>query len=146
MPKDPLSEEPPLRAIRPEEVEWRRFSAFPPEARLAVLAGNPAASGPYVVRVHLTAGGILMPHSHPEDRIYTVIAGVFCIGLGREFDESRLTAYGVGSVVILPGNRTHFHHARYGDYITQVSGQGPLGLEYVCAADDPRQQAPGIAS
>jgi quercetin dioxygenase-like cupin family protein len=35
-----------------------------------------------------------MPHRHPEDRIYTVLSGAFYIGLGEEFDESRLTAYG----------------------------------------------------
>jgi hypothetical protein len=30
----------------------------------------------------------LMPHKHPEDRIYTVLSGVFYIGLGewRPFD------------------------------------------------------------
>ena len=28
----------------------------------------------------------LMPHKHPEDRIYTVMSGVFYIGLGEAFD------------------------------------------------------------
>ena len=30
----------------------------------------------------------LMPHRHAEDRIYTVISGVFYIGLGDEFDPT----------------------------------------------------------
>jgi hypothetical protein len=30
-----------------------------------------------------------MPHKHPEDRVYTVISGVFYIGLGHEFDASK---------------------------------------------------------
>ena len=29
-----------------------------------------------------------MPHQHPEDRVYTVISGIFYIGLGSVFDES----------------------------------------------------------
>jgi hypothetical protein len=34
----------------------------------------------------------MMPHKHPEDRIYTVMSGVFYIGLGEQIDESRITA------------------------------------------------------
>ena len=35
----------------------------------------------------------LMPHKHPEDRIYTVVSGVFCIGLGEKFDGDKVKAY-----------------------------------------------------
>jgi len=31
-----------------------------------------------------------MPHKHPEDRVYTVISGIFYIGLGDQFDASKL--------------------------------------------------------
>jgi hypothetical protein len=58
-----------FRAIRPEEIDWKRFPAFPPEARLAVLVGDPWQPGPYVVRVRLPGGIRMMPHRHAEDRI-----------------------------------------------------------------------------
>ena len=125
-------------AIRSEDIEWKPFAAFPPGARLAVLVGNPEQPGPYVIRVRLPAGVRMMPHKHPEDRIYTVLSGVFYIGLGEEFDENLLSAYGVGSVLVLPGGQAHFHWARSGEYITQVSAIGPLGLSYVHPSDDPR--------
>jgi quercetin dioxygenase-like cupin family protein len=80
----------------------------------------------------------LMPHKHPEDRVYTVISGVFYIGLGNEFDASKLEAYPPGAVIILPGNTPHFHWAKSGEYVTQVTAMGPLGLEYLSAKDDPR--------
>ena len=127
-----------FHAIRAEDVQWRPFPAFPPEARLAILVGEPAKPGPYVVRVKLPAGVKLMPHKHPEDRIYTVMSGVFYIGLGETFDETRLTAYAPGDVVVLPGGQPHFHWARSGEYITQVTAIGPLGLDYVDPAHDPR--------
>jgi quercetin dioxygenase-like cupin family protein len=127
-----------FRAIRPEELEWKAFAAFPPAARLAVLVGDPSQPGPYVIRVRLPAGARMMPHKHPEDRIYTVMSGVFYIGLGVEFDENRLMAYGAGSVIVLPGDQPHFHWAKSGEYITQVNAIGPLGLAYVSPADDPR--------
>ena len=50
-----------------------------------------------------------MPHIHPEDRVYTVISGVFYIGLGDKFDTDKLEAYPPGSVIVLPGNTSHFH-------------------------------------
>lgn len=125
-------------AVLPEDVQWAPFPAFPAQARLAVLVGDPKKAGPYVVRVKVPAGVKLMPHTHPEDRIYTVISGVFYIGLGKTFDESKLVAYGPGSVIVLPGNTPHFHWAKSGEYVTQVSGNGPLGIEYVDAKDDPR--------
>jgi len=125
-------------AILPEDAKWLPFPAFPPEARLAVLVGDPSKPGPYVVRVKLPGGVKLMPHTHPEDRIYTVISGVFYIGLGKTFDADKLQAYAPGSVVILPANTPHFHWARSGDYLTQVAGNGPLGIQYVEPKDDPR--------
>jgi quercetin dioxygenase-like cupin family protein len=129
-----------FRAIRSEDLEWTSFAAFPPAARLAVLVGDPNTPGPYVIRVRLPAGTRMMPHKHPEDRIYTVMSGVFYIGLGEEFDESGLTAYAVGSVIVLPGDQAHFHWAKSGEYVTQVTAIGPLGLTYVHPADDPRSQ------
>jgi hypothetical protein len=47
-------------------------------------------------------------------------------------------AYPAGSVIVLPGDTPHFHWAKSGEYVTQVSAIGPLGLEYLEAHDDPR--------
>jgi hypothetical protein len=66
------------------------------------------------------------------------MSGIFYIGLGEVFDESKLMAYAPGSIVVLPGGQPHFHHARSGEYITQVTALGPLGLVYVDPATDPR--------
>jgi quercetin dioxygenase-like cupin family protein len=127
-----------FRVIHSEDIVWRPFPAFPAEARLAILVGDPTKYGPYLIRVKLPAGTKMHPHRHPEDRVYTVISGVFYIGLGDEFDEKKLTAHSPGSVLILPGDQPHFHWAKSGEYITQVSAIGPLGLAYLDPANDPR--------
>ena len=127
-----------FKAIMAEDLDWRPFAAFPPTVRLAVVVGQPSAAGPYVIRVWVPRGVKLMPHKHPEDRVYTVISGVFYIGLGDRFDPDRLQAYPPGSVIVLPGNTPHFHWAKSGDYITQVTAIGPLGIDYVDPKDDPR--------
>ena len=102
-----------FRSILPEDNDWQPFPAFPPAARLAVVVGEPSEPGPCVVRVKVPSGVKLMPYKHPEDRIYTVMSGVFYI---------------------------QFHWAKSGEYITQVTGIGPLGLEYLNPTDDPRNQ------
>ena len=93
-----------------------------------------------------------MPHRHPEDRVdtvisgmfYSVISGMFYIGLGDRFDPDKLKAYPPGSVIVLPGNTSHFHWAKDGEYITQVNAIGPLGLEYVDPKDDSRNGSSGM--
>jgi len=129
-----------FHAIHAEDIKWTSYPAYPPQVRLAILVGDPSKPGPYTIRVKLPLGTRMMPHKHPEDRIYTVMSGVFYIGLGEVFDESKLTAYAPGSVIVLPGDQPHFHWAKSGEYITQVTAIGPLGLDYLDSANDPRSQ------
>jgi len=60
--------------------------------------------------------------------------------LGDEFDANTLEAYPPGAVVILTSNTPHFHWSKSGEYFTQVTAMGPLGLEYIDAKDDPRKK------
>jgi quercetin dioxygenase-like cupin family protein len=129
-----------FRAVLPDEIDWKPFPAFPPSVRLANLVGDPTEAAPYVIRVKAHAGAKLMPHRHPEDRIYTVISGVFYIGLGEKFDGDKVKAYPPGALIVLPGDTWHFHWAKSGEYVTQVNAIGPLGLEYQDPGDDPRGQ------
>ena len=101
---------------------------------------KPDDPGAYLIRVGAPSGTKLMPHRHPEDRIYTVMSGVFYIGLGDQFDGDKVQAFPPGSVIVLPGNTSHFHWARSGEYVTQVTAIGPLGIEFLDPADDPRKQ------
>jgi len=127
-----------FKAILPEDIDWKPFAALPSPVRLAVIIGQPSKPEPFMIRVRVPGGVILMPHRHPEDRIYTVISGVFYIGFGEQFDADKLVAYPPGSVIVLPGNTFHFHCAKSGEYIAQVTAIGPLGVEYASPQDDPR--------
>jgi hypothetical protein len=127
-----------FRSVLPEDVDWEPFAPFPPSARLAVLVGHPTEPGPYVIRVKVPSRMKLMPHRHQEDRVYTVISGVFYIGRGDRFDEQKLEAYPPGSIVVLPGDTPHFHWAKSGEYVTQVTALGPISLTYLNPEDDPR--------
>jgi quercetin dioxygenase-like cupin family protein len=124
----------------PEDLERKPFPAFPPWARLAIVVGEPSKQGPSVIRVKVTLGVELMPHQHPEDRVYTVMSGIFSIGLGSRLDDEPLRAYPPGAVIVLPCGSPHFHWVKSGAYVTQASAIGPLGLEYLDPIDDPRNE------
>jgi hypothetical protein len=96
MPRPHQPDESTFKAILPEDIKWQSFPAFPPAARLAVMVGDPSEPGPYVVRVKVPGGTKLMPHKHPEDGIYTVMSGVFYIGLGEEFDGDKVGGLSAG--------------------------------------------------
>jgi quercetin dioxygenase-like cupin family protein len=128
-------------AIHNEDVQFHPSPVLPPEAHMAVLVGDPAKAAPYLTRVKVPSGVKIPPHKHPEDRIYTVMSGVFYIGLGETFDETKLMAFAPGSVIVLPGGQAHFHWAKSGEYISQISAIGPLGSVYLNPADGPGRTA-----
>jgi hypothetical protein len=53
-------------------------------------------------------------------------------------DDSQ--TYPPGAVVVLPGGTPHFHWAKSGEYVTQVTAFGPISLEYLDPEDDPRNR------
>jgi len=66
-----------FKAVLSEDINWKPFAAFPPSVRLAVIVGQPSEAAPYTIRVRVPHGVKLMPHRHPEDRVYTVIFRCF---------------------------------------------------------------------
>jgi quercetin dioxygenase-like cupin family protein len=118
-----------FKAIFPEDIQWMELPALPASARLADIVDHPPEHAPYVIRVKVSAGTRVMPHVHPEHRIYTVMSGIFYIGIGEEFKAEELRAYPPGSVIVLPGNTPHFHWAKSGEYVSQIIAVGAIPLE-----------------
>jgi quercetin dioxygenase-like cupin family protein len=110
-----------------------------PGGEFVVVAGVPSAAGVYAFRVRLPAGFKVLPHTHPEDRLYTVLSGTFTIGLGSEMDSTRLTRLGPGQTYVLPAGTAHYHWMVAGGSTFQVSGTGPTATNYLHPEDDPRR-------
>jgi hypothetical protein len=61
--------------------------------------------------------------------------------LPQDVDFQPFAAFPPGvmlAVVVLPGETPHFHWAKSGEYITQVTALGPISLDYIHPGDDPR--------
>jgi quercetin dioxygenase-like cupin family protein len=119
----------------PPGVHWVPNPMIPPGGQLAVLVGALPAKGPYAARIGFSADLKVPPHTHPEDRIYTVLSGTWFIGLGDTFDPAQLTAFPTGAVYLVPANTPHFHWAREGPTVVQINGIGPSATVYVNPAD-----------
>jgi quercetin dioxygenase-like cupin family protein len=105
------------------------FKGSPGAVQIAVLYGDPAKPGLYVVRLKLPAGAKVMPHTHPEEaRTLTVLSGTLYFGFGEQWAESKLTPYPAGTFFSELPNLPHFVSAKDGEVIFQATGIGPSGL------------------
>ncbi len=124
--------------ITPDEAVWGAAPpGLPAGAELAVLEGDPSASGPFTMRAKFPDGYTIPPHFHPADEHVTVIQGTFLMGMGDTFSEPSMKALSVSSFAVMPKGTHHFAQAR-GDTIVQIHGIGPWAINYVNPSDDPR--------
>jgi hypothetical protein len=125
-------------AFTPADVPWGAAPAFVASgAQLAVLEGNPgAASGDYTIRLKMPAGYRIAPHWHPQRENVTVISGTFKVGMGDQFDESKMGTFPAGSFAFLDPDMHHYAMAS-GEVVVQVHGTAPLQFNYVNPSDDP---------
>ena len=125
---------------QPDTVKWGAGSpALQAGSQQAVTVGDPTKEGGYVVRAKFPAGFKVAPHMHPNDENVTVISGMFHIGMGDKFDESKGAAIKPGGFFQVPKGLPHFAWASQ-DTVIQLHGVGPGGINYVNAADDPRKK------
>ena len=116
---------------------WGPGPAFLPKgAKLAVVSGNPAAAGPFVIRLRFPPGYVIPPHSHPSAEHITVVQGGLEFGMGSTVN-SRSTVLHDGAAVVAPANMAHFASTAVGATV-QVSAKGPFAITYVNPRDDPR--------
>jgi quercetin dioxygenase-like cupin family protein len=119
--------------VTPEEVRFAAANpALPAGVATAVIAGNPAQAGVYVMRVRLPANFKIPPHSHPDPwRTVTVISGTVYFGYGETFDEGRTKPLGPGSFFIEPKDEPHFAMTKGEEAVVQVTAHGPTGTNPV---------------
>jgi hypothetical protein len=125
-------------AFTPDTIPW---GPAPPVVRpgtqFAVLEGDPTAStGDFTIRLKMPDGFRIAPHWHPKRENVTIISGTFKVGMGDEFDATRMKAFTAGSFAFLDPEMHHYAVA-CGETIVQVHGHSPLQFNYVNPNDDP---------
>ncbi len=125
-------------AFTPDQVKYGPVPpSLPPGAQLAVLEGDPmAASGDFTVRLKMPDGYKIAPHTHPNRENVTVLSGTIKVGMGDQFDASKMMSFGAGSFAYLDPSMHHYAAAS-GETVIQIHGMSPLKVNYINPADDP---------
>jgi uncharacterized RmlC-like cupin family protein len=135
-----LAASPPAHNVfTPDSVPYGPAPAFiPAGAQLAVLEGDPtASSGDFTIRLKMPAGYKIPAHWHPKRENVTVISGTFKVGMGDNFDESKMHAFPAGSFAYLDPDMHHYAMASGGETVVQVHGMSPVQFNYINPNEDP---------
>ncbi len=125
-------------AFTPDQVKFGPAPPFlPPGAQLAVLEGDPMAStGDFTIRLKMPDGYKVAPHTHPNRENVTVLSGTLKVGMGDQFDASKMASFGAGSFAYLDPSMHHYAMAS-GETVIQIHGMSPVKFNYINPADDP---------
>jgi quercetin dioxygenase-like cupin family protein len=121
----------------PDGVKWGPAPpSLPKGAMVAVLAGDPAKDGPYVVRLKMPANYQIPAHRHPTTENLTILSGSFHAGMGDKLDIGDGQAFEPGGFVAMTAGMNHYAWTT-AETVVQVHGKGPFAIVYVNPADDP---------
>jgi quercetin dioxygenase-like cupin family protein len=120
----------PAASAAPIANPWTRDVAFAPmraevKAEAATLTGNSAEAGLYTIRVRLSPGGSIAPHTHPDARVLTVVSGEVLYGFGETADRAAAKLYRTGEVFVVPAGAPHYAFATGDEGVYQEAGMGP---------------------
>lgn len=116
-----------------QKTQWEKT---PLGEQLKVI-GDQTKPGPYVflTKPRPARGAATQPHTHPDNRTYSVISGTWYVGFGTKFDESKLIPLPAGSYYTEPAGVPHFVLIKDEGVVVQITGTGPSRLIPVEAAN-----------
>ena len=105
-----------------------------------ILKGDPTRSGLYTIQLEVPANTRIESHLHPDDRVASVISGIWYFGYGNRFEEKDLKALPSGSFYTEPANEPHFARTGSSPVVVQITGIGPTGTQFTDAHPAPSKK------
>jgi hypothetical protein len=104
-----------------------------------VVVGDPSKAGFYSILLFVPPRTTIQAHSHRDDRMATVVAGIWSFGYGDHFDAAHLKKLPPGSVYSEPGaGHNHFARTEAEPVVVHITGYGPTDTKYFDPKDDPK--------
>lgn len=116
-----------ISIVLPDQIPWKD-RPFIAGLKEAVLAGDPAKPGLYVVLAKWLPHNMSRPHSHPNDRFIKVISGTWWVGTGKTYDPDSTVPVPAGSFVTHFANQVHYDGAKDEETVLLIVGEGPATL------------------
>jgi quercetin dioxygenase-like cupin family protein len=126
--------------VNSADLKWVPAPAvFPKGVQMAVLSGDPAKAGQFVIRLKMPADYKIPAHHHPTDEYVTVVSGDLGLGMGDKLDAAKSAALTAGGFAMAPKDMNHYAFSKSGA-VVQVSAEGPFAMTYVNPMDDPTKK------
>lgn len=122
----------PVLALALDKLQWRKDPKGGP-LEPAMLVGDPAKQGLYILLVEWPPHTINKAHSHPDDRSVVVLKGTFYHGYGAKFAGARLEERPAGTFFTEPTPVRHFGMTKDEGAVLYFVGTGPT------RTDDPEE-------
>jgi hypothetical protein len=106
----------------PDQIKWVEGNGG---AANAVLVGDPAKPGLYIVLTKWHAHHMSRPHYHPNNRYITVLSGTWWVGTGTKYDPDSTVPLPTGSFATHYGKEIHYDGAKDEDVVLEILGEGP---------------------
>ncbi len=109
------------------------YQPFPEEraAQIAVLYGNPAEAGHYIVRLKFAANWNGRPHLHGGTELLTVHSGVCYFAHGDDLTRDAAKKLPAGSFIAFPAGTPMRGFTGAEGCVVDVQGQGPFTTRYL---------------
>lgn len=113
------------------DIKWMPGTGMMKGVDVAVLMGDPAKPGPYVMRLRIPPNTKFPPHFHGDVENVTVISGNIWLGMGDAFDEASMKEFGPGDFASVPSNAHHYAMTKDSPAVIQIHGMGPSSMTAV---------------
>jgi quercetin dioxygenase-like cupin family protein len=120
--------------VNPENLTWTNVEGGL-GAQTAVLDGDPAKPGLYVIRMKFPPGVMSRPHTHSQDRLAVVLEGTWWTGTGPDFKPETTVPVKTGGFMKHPKGAVHYDGAKDEEVIVQITGMGPVESPRIRPAD-----------
>lgn len=127
-------------AVTPDAIAWKPGPpSLPAGTQSVVLEGDPTKPGVVTMRLKIAKGFRLAKHTHPADERVTVLSGAMKVAyLDASGATTSTRTFPAGSFYVTPKGVPHTVSVDE-ETIMQITVQGPWGVHYLDAKDDPRK-------
>jgi hypothetical protein len=107
----------------PDDIKWTVDPNFGED--IAVVAGDPAKPGLYVMLIKWKPGHFSTPHYHSTERYVYVVSGTWWVSSSDHFDPNTTYPLPAGSFATDLPNKVHWDGSKNGTVVLELVGMGP---------------------
>ncbi len=119
-----------VTTVTPDALAWEPVEGAP-EVQMAVMYGNPAEEGHYVVRYAYPPSNVGRPHTHGEAELITVHSGTCYLAHGDVLTREAANKLSQGSLIAMPAGTKMRGFTDEDGCVVDVQGQGPRTTQWL---------------